>query len=385
MRPIPIKIRVSVSGDEMTIDLTDVSKQVRGFYNSGITTGHACAQVAFKCLTSPTDYPINEGSFRNLKVIVPPGRVISATRPAPMRWWMTYPMTVIDTVFKALVGAIPTQVIAGHHADLCVSLVHGIDPKDGKFFLAHMGPLGGGWGAKRSEDGVSGTVCINDGDTHNSPREQLETKYPLLIERYALIPDSGGAGRHRGGLGCETIVQALTYLTLNASIDRAHCLPWGLEGGLEGSGNQVLLRRGGEWDKDRVNAKVLTAQLKRGDAYALRSGGGGGFGSPLERDLGALAHDVRCGYVSKSAAEKDYGAVLDPETLAVDAKATEAERAAAAPAAGSRVEHQKSPVRSLTASELSDKRDEHPPIPCLKISCCGMVSFPFLDEDELRS
>ena len=206
--PIAIKLRVTVAGDEMTIDLTDVSKQVRGFYNSGITTGHACAQVAFKCLTSPTDYPINDGSFRNLKTIVPPGRVVSATRPAPMRWWMTFPMTVIDTVFKALVDAIPDQVIAGHHADLCVSLVHGIDPRDGKFFLAHMGPLGGGWGAKRSEDGMSGTVCINDGDTHNSPREQLETKYPLLIERYALIQDSGGPGKHRGGLGCETIVRA---------------------------------------------------------------------------------------------------------------------------------------------------------------------------------
>ena len=383
--PIPIKVRVTVAGDEMTIDLTDVSKQVRGFYNSGITTGHACAQVAFKCLTSPMDYPINDGSFRNLKVIVPPGRVISATRPAPMRWWMTYPMTVIDTVFKALVDAIPGQVIAGHHADLCVSLVHGIDPKDGKFFLAHMGPLGGGWGAKLSEDGVSGTVCINDGDTHNSPREQLETKYPLLIERYALIQDSGGAGKHRGGLGCETIVQALTDVTLNASIDRAHCLPWGLMGGLEGSGNQVLLRRGDEWDKDRVNAKVLTAQLKRGDAYALRSGGGGGFGSPLERPPEMVREDVRQGYVSLGAARDYYGVVLDPETLAVDAKATEAERAAAAPVHRSRVEHQKSPMRSLTAAQLLGKEDDHPPVPCLRISCCGMVSFPFLDEDELRT
>src|SRR5262245_60934178 len=78
-KPVPIRVRVTVKGDEMTIDLTDVSRQVRGFYNSGITTGHACAQVAFKCLTSPTDYPINDGSFRSLKTIVPPGRVVSAT------------------------------------------------------------------------------------------------------------------------------------------------------------------------------------------------------------------------------------------------------------------------------------------------------------------
>ncbi len=82
---IPVKVKVTVKGDEMTIDLTDVSKQVRGFYNSAITTGYGCAQVAYKCITSPTDYPINDGAFRSLKVIIPPGRIVSAVRPAPMR------------------------------------------------------------------------------------------------------------------------------------------------------------------------------------------------------------------------------------------------------------------------------------------------------------
>ncbi len=200
-KKVPIKVRVIVKGDEMTVDLTDVSRQVRGFYNSGITTGFACSQVAYKCLTSPTDYPINDGSFRSLKAIVPPGRIISAVRPAPMRWWMTYPMTIVDTVFKALAPVIPDRAIAGHHADLLIAALHGINTKTSEFFLANFGPLGGGWGAKRSEDGVSATVCINDGDTHNSPSEQSEVKFPIVVERYALVPDSGGAGRHRGGLG----------------------------------------------------------------------------------------------------------------------------------------------------------------------------------------
>ena len=181
-KPVPIKVRVEVKGDEMTVDLTEVSRQVRGFYNSGITTGHACAQVAYKCLTSPTDYPINDGSFRSLKTIVPPGRVVSATRPAPMRWWMTYPMTIVDTIFKALAPAIPDRVIAGHHADLLVATCHGINPRSREFFIANFGPLGGGWGAKQREDGVSATVCINDGDTHNSPNEQVEAKFPLVVE-----------------------------------------------------------------------------------------------------------------------------------------------------------------------------------------------------------
>ena len=326
-KPVPIRVRVTVKGDEMTIDLTEVSRQVRGFYNSGITTGHACAQVAYKCLTSPTDYPINDGSFRSLKTIVPPGRVVSATRPAPMRWWMTYPMTIVDTVFKALSTAIPDSVIAGHHADLLIATCHGINPRAQEFFIANFGPLGGGWGAKRSEDGVSATVCINDGDTHNGPNEQAEAKFPLVVESYALVPDSGGAGRHRGGLGVERVVRARTNLTMNTQIERAHCRPWGLDGGLDGTGNSVALRLGGAWKTDFPNAKVLVAQLKPGDAFRVRSGGGGGYGSPFERPVVEVQADVRQGYVSAAAAADLYGVVIDPDTLEPDLVATERLRA----------------------------------------------------------
>jgi N-methylhydantoinase B len=332
-KPVPIRVRVVVKGDEMTVDLTNVSKQVRGFYNSGVTTGYACAQVAYKCLTSPTDYPINDGSFRSLKVIVPPGRIVSATRPAPMRWWMTYPMTIVDTLFKALAPVIPDRVIAGHHADLLVASLHGINPKTAEFFIANFGPLGGGWGAKRSEDGVSATVCINDGDTHNSPNEQAEAKFPLVVERYALVPDSGGAGRRRGGLGVERVVRARIPMTMNTQVERAHCRPWGLDGGLEGTGNQVALRQSGQWKTDFPNAKVLVAPLKSDDAFLIRGGGGGGYGDPLERAVKEVADDVRQGYVSIKAAAELYGVVVDPVTLVVDRAATERRRAARASAA----------------------------------------------------
>jgi N-methylhydantoinase B len=327
-KPVPIRVRVVVKGDEMTIDLSEVSRQVRGFYNSGITTGYACAQVAYKCLTSPTDYPINDGSFRSLKTIVPPGRVVSATRPAPMRWWMTYPMTIVDTVFKALSPAIPERVIAGHHADLLIAACHGINPKSQEFFIANFGPLGGGWGAKHNEDGVSATVCINDGDTHNGPNEQAEAKFPLVVEAYRLVPDSGGAGRHRGGLGVERVIRARTNMTMNTQIERAHCRPWGLNGGLDATGNQVALRLGGTWKTDFPNAKVLVAQLKTGDAFRVRSGGGGGYGSPLDRPVADVAADVRQGYVALQAAAELYGVVIDPDTHEVDAAATERLRAA---------------------------------------------------------
>jgi N-methylhydantoinase B len=322
---IPIRVKIIVKGDEMTVDLTDVSKQVRGFYNSGITTGHACAQVAFKCITSPTDYPINDGSFRNLKTVVPSGRIISAVKPAPMRWWMTFPMTIVDTVFRALTPAVPDRTIAGHHADLVIGMLNGINPMTNEFYIAFIGPTGGGWGAKRSEDGISATVCINDGDTHNSPAEQLEAKYPLLIENYKLREDSGGPGERRGGLGCENTVVARADLMLNAQVDRMHCKPWGLDGGLEGEGNSVVLRKDGDWKEDFPNAKLLTARIRKGDAFAVRSGGGGGFGDPKKRPVDEVLHDVRQGYVSVKSARDNYGVVCDAKG-ALDEGATKALR-----------------------------------------------------------
>jgi N-methylhydantoinase B len=188
--------------------------------------------------------------------------------------------------------------------------------------------IGGGWGAKHDGDGMSATIAINDGDTHNGPSEQVEAKYPLLVERYCLRPDSGGAGRYRGGLGTEQVVQAINEIRFSSQMDRVRCKPWGLEGGMSGLGNSVALHRyGADNETHFPNGKAFNQVLKPGDAYILRSGGGGGFGSPLERDLDRLTRDLRCGYVTREAAEKYYGAVFMPGTDKIDAPATAARRA----------------------------------------------------------
>lgn len=376
-RPIPIKVKVIVADDTMTVDLSDVAKQVHGFYNSGATTGVACAQVAFKCLTSPTDYPVNDGSFRNLKVVLPRGRVVSAVRPAPMRWWMTFPMTIIDTIFKALTPAVPDEVIAGHHADLCVGVMSGHQPSTRDLFLAFIGPLGGGWGAKHNEDGVSATVCINDGDTHNSPCEQMEAKYPLIFERHALIADSGGAGEHRGGLGVECVVRARTNITVNTSIERKNCLPWGLEGGLPGAGNEVLIRRDGELASEGPNAKLYSTVITDGDALYLRSGGGGGFGSPLNRPPGKVLDDVRARYVTPDSARRYYGVVIDERAMAVDFEATADLRKQIAQAGKIQPAPTQQAPRRLTPAQLAKRDSNHPPIACLLPGCCGGLPHVF--------
>ena len=321
-KDIPIRVTVVVDGDRMTVDLSDVSGQVRGFYNSGITTGHACAQVAYKCLASPTDYPINDGSFRPLKVIIPPGRVVSAVRPAPMRWWMTFPMTVVDTVFKALAPAIPDRVIAGHHADLILATLFGISPRDRRLVIASISHVGGGWGAKMTEDGINCTIAMNDGDTHNGPVEMMETKYPFVIDRYSLVPDSGGAGRFRGGVGAERVVRPLVDLRVTTHMDRTRCAPWGLMGGGEGAANRVSLRLDGALNDDLPNAKVISRQLKPGDQLIARGGGGGGFGPAWERPVDKVREDVRQGYVTSGGARDRYGVAIDADTLAIDEEET---------------------------------------------------------------
>jgi N-methylhydantoinase B len=319
---LPIRVKVIVAGDRMTVDLSDVSAQVRGFYNSGPTTGYGASQVAYKCLTSPTDYPINDGSFRSLDVINPPGRVVSAVRPAPMRSWMTIPMTVVDTIFKALAPAVPDRVIAGHFADLGNATMFGFVPDEGRMIITSTGPIGGGWGAKMTEDGINATVCINDGDTHNSPVELMESKYPIVYDKFGLVEDSGGAGRHRGGLGSQSVVRMRKPLNLSTRIERMHCRPWGLDGAGDGLGNRVELDLTGVKNPEMANAKVFTAQLKAGDAFRVSAGGGGGFGPPWLRPMEKVREDVRQGYVSLESARLDYGVVLDPETLEADKDAT---------------------------------------------------------------
>ena len=324
-RPIPIKVRVIVDGEDMTIDFSDVSRQVGGFYNSGATAGRSAAEVAFKCLTSPLFLPINQGSFNPLNVVLPPGRVISATKPAATRMWMTIPMTVVDTIFKAMEQAVPERTIAGHHADLVSASTYGTNPRNGRFFFGQIGPGGGGFGAKHNEDGMSATICINDGDTHNGPVEASESKAPLIIRSYGLRQDSGGAGRQRGGLGIRRAIETQAPVTLNTRIERTHCAPWGLRGGMDALPNGITIHRaeGGIIRSD--NGKLLGMQLEPGDVYVVESGGGGGFDDPLERPVEKVSEDVRLEYISAESALKNYGVVLDGEGK-LDLRSTEALR-----------------------------------------------------------
>ena len=325
---IPIKVRVEVCGDEMTIDLTGVSPQVAGFYNSGVTAGRSAAEVVFKCVTAPLLLPINDGSFRPLKIILPPGRVVSAVKPAPVRVWMTVPMTVCDTLFKALAQACPERIIAAHYADLCIVNPQGFDAETGRYFWSHIGHPGGGWGAKSDQDGMSATVALNDGDTHNSPVEATEAKSPIIVERRALRQDSGGAGKFRGGLGVSQQVHMRKPANIYSRMERTICAPWGLHGGAEALANRISILRNDGATQKFPTGKIEPTDLADGEGFLVETAGGGGFWNALERDPERVLADVRSGYVSLEAAQRDYGVVIRQQgrCFALDVEATAALR-----------------------------------------------------------
>ncbi len=317
---IPIKVRVIVEGTSMTIDFSEMGEQVKGPVNSG-TGGLLTARSAFKILTSPNDFA-NEGHFRPLKMILPPGKFISAKPPAALGSWSSGLATVFDTILKALAPALPNLIPAGHKADQGDFGFYGLDPKTNKYWLC--GNIrGGGHGGRPFEDGESASVNLMQGDITTAPVEAIEQKYPLFVERYSLIQDSGGPGKFRGGLGTEWLIRPykVDHVIINIGGERLGCPPWGLWGGKPGMPNHYLLNVGNANEPELVTKRPGQAVPKNG-WVALRAGGGGGWGDPLERDSSRVLTDVIRGYVSLEKAKSEYGVVVDWAAQKVDEAAT---------------------------------------------------------------
>ncbi|MFH1489277.1 MAG: hydantoinase B/oxoprolinase family protein [Pseudomonadota bacterium] len=305
--PVPIKVRVTVSGSDMTIDLSECSPQVKGSINSRTLAG---PRVAYKALTVPMD-PVNEGSFSALNVIIPEGNFMMAKFPATMAGWSTPIPTVIDTIFKALSPAIPDRIPAAHLGVLGGTIVFfGQDPETGKRFVVQS-IEGGGWGGRPFEDGESGSVSVCQGDVRNAPIENIELKCPVIIEERALRRDSGGAGKFRGGLGLDTRVRSIVEGRWNLmQTKRRQCPPWGLNGGKDGAPSDSLLKLPGQDEWNSVD--VGLHPVPKDSRVIIRTAGGGGWGDPLERDPERVLEDVIEGFITAEAAKKEYGVVLKP-------------------------------------------------------------------------
>ncbi len=318
---IPIRATVIVEDEDITVDFTDMPPQVAGPLNSGATGGAAsAAKVAFKGAVAPMMLP-NEGEFRPLKVITKPGTIVSASEDAAMALWSTPIKTVIDVVLKALSQAIPNEIPAGNNAQYGRGMIRGRLPGS-KYFWENGGNTLGGWGGHFGGDGQSALQTTTHGDCRRVPIEVEEMEGPALVQRFELVPDSGGAGRWRGGLGTLMEVVAPMEASAYLTFDRAKFPPWGLYGGKNGMAGY------GQIEIPDEAVQTVTKAFKpipAGTLVRAVNNGGGGWGDPLERELDAIEWDLRQGYLTRIAAERDYGVAFAADG-AIDAAATHKRR-----------------------------------------------------------
>ena len=318
---VPITAKVTIAGDEITADLTDSAPMVRGSLNSTRSFVQACVYQAVRCALE-ADVPNTSGAFRPIHVLTRPGTVCEVTMPGASSMRGVTGFRVLDAVNGALARLVPDRVPAAGEGGNTLAIFGAELPGGGRFVLYEL--VVGTWGATPDGDG-------NDGLTNpaslaaNIPVEVAESEFPIVVEHYGLVPDSGGPGRHRGGLAVERSWRCLTPDTsLIVRSDRAARPPYGLAGGLPGAVSaNVLVRADGSEDP---LPPMFSTTIQAGDVYVHRIAGGGGFGDPLERDPALVGQDVANGKVSVRAAGTQYGVVTDGEGI-VDAEATERLRA----------------------------------------------------------
>jgi N-methylhydantoinase B len=312
--PFKVCVKVTITEDDFVCDFTGTHAQVPGPVNCTVTGLHSGVRTMLKAITSPS-IPVNEGCFRPLRVVCPPGTIFTAERPAPVSTYWETMNYVTDLVWRALAPIVPERLTAGHFLSVCGVVVAGTHPETGELFLL-VEPQAGGWGAGAGKDGESGLMCVGDGETYVIPIEVAETRYGIVVDRYELDPAGAGAGRRRGGRGCiRDYRAAVDEVTLTATFGRHKYVPWGIDGGHPGSRNEVLIFH--EDGREVVLGKCARYPLRRGEVARLVTGTGGGWGSPLERPVKAVVEDVRDGYVTVDQAERDYGVVVDPDSFEV--------------------------------------------------------------------
>lgn len=320
-RLVKIVVTVTIADDEVVVDFTGSDPATRGPINIPFGCTQGVAALAFKALTTP-DTPANEGNFRPLRVEAPPGCVMHAVPPSPTFTLWTA-LLATEVVTKAFAQGLPEIVPACSGGDIFSMMGVGIHPETGKMWLEATNE-GVGLGGHAGGDGENGMMHVTEPGCRNNPIEVLETKAPLLIEDYGLRQDSGGPGRHRGGLGVRRTYRFLAPASAVTLVKKTKTKPWGMAGGGEGEPGYVLLRPG--TDRER-RAGGVYEEMAAGEVLVNNSGGGGGWGDPLERDPEAVLADVVDGYVSAGHARDAYGVVIDTEAVAVDAEATSALRA----------------------------------------------------------
>ena len=320
--PIPIKVKVEISGDQMKVDLTGSADQTRGPVNCGFAQTISAVRVAFKLLVNP-DRPVDGGTFRTLKVEAPEGSLFRAQVPAACAWYFTPLGLLIDLIPKALAEILKDSIAAAHYGDSMVIYVSGKDPRKNDALFLSVEPTPGGWGAYESGDGQDALINNVNGSFKDLPIEVFENKYPMMLKRYGFRTDTGGAGRTRGGTGIYREYHMETPSSLYLWFERSMTPAWGVFGGREAAPPDVVVNPGSNNEQHLLKANALP--LETNNVVLTQTGGGGGFGPPWERSPEAVRNDVLDRYVSIEGAGRDYGVVLNND-LTINESATMSRR-----------------------------------------------------------
>jgi N-methylhydantoinase B len=306
-RPVRIRVAVRIAGDRVTLDFTGSEAQVPGAKNVPPVSLLATVYYVLKAVIDP-DIPPNGGYYRAIEVVAPPGTVLNPLPPAAVAARFTTCQTVADVVLGALARAVPERVVAHCHGGT-LAIYSGRDPRRDEFFVDYE-VYAGGSGARATKDGIDG-IANHTTNTSNLPIEALESEFPILVERYALVPDSGGSGRFRGGLA---VVREVRGLHGDLAVGGWGCnqreAPRGLGGGGDGVPGAFEIVGAGGVVRETARSTVPGLALGAGELLRVRTSGGGGWGDPREREPALVLHDVRLDKISPAHAESVYGVVV---------------------------------------------------------------------------
>jgi N-methylhydantoinase B len=318
--PIPIEVAITVGEDSVVIDYANSSPQVRGAINATRSYTNSCTYLSIRCALKG-DVPNNAGIFRCLDIRVPEGTVLNPLSPAPVAARALTGYRICDAMFGALAQIVPDRIPAAGEGGNTVVCIAGLKPNREPFIIVDM--VCGAWGGRPNKDGVE-AITNPSQNLSNTPVETLEAQHPVRVEEYALIEDSCGAGRYRGGLGVRRSYRLLAaQAELQLRSDRMKFQPYGLDGGEPARATRNFLVSGG---KTTDLPSKVTMSIEADTRIVHEQAGAGGFGDPFERDPERVAHDVWNHKISSDFARARHGVVVDGPTGRLDVPATEALR-----------------------------------------------------------
>ena len=300
---LPVKVSIEIAEDRMVLDFTGTAPATAGPVNIALPTAVATAYVAIKHIF--LDLPANSGVMRPIEVRVPEGSLLAAEFPAPVGGYTETILRMIDVIFSAFAQAAPDRVVANAYGTINALSIAGKRASGARWVMFSF--YGGGHGGSIETDGLNhGNAPISTATI--PPMEILEAAYPVMFRKWALRPDSAGAGRHQGGLGATYEIELLEENAEAFLFGERGCFPpQGVAGGEAAAMNAFAYEQEDGWHSPPLTSKMLGIKLKRGQAVRLDTPGGGGYGPASERAPHAVARDVALGYLSAEAATQAYG------------------------------------------------------------------------------